>query len=194
MNQTPDGKAQDDQNRKPFLPGGLWYIVLAGAGLFSVLYWFSRAFSVTTEKYAFWVQGGVNILIFGAILVQALIYRRQWDAMQNSIDRTDKIIEEMQAQRRLMGSLAESEIRQSEIMFKSLSETHQIVVQNERAVEAAEQSASVAERAFHSSERPHFGITGITTQFEAGKAFHVSITFMNGGKTPSVALLRHSWS
>lgn len=81
MNESPNGQTDNQQNNKPFLPGGLWYILLAGVGLLGVLYWLSRAFLVTTDQYTFLVLGGANILIFLAILVQALIYRRQWDAM-----------------------------------------------------------------------------------------------------------------
>lgn len=88
MNERPNRKTSNHQDRKPFLPSGLWYIVATGIGLFSILYYLSRAFSITTEKYTFLVLGGANILIFAAILLQALIYSRQWAVMQEQRDIT----------------------------------------------------------------------------------------------------------
>jgi hypothetical protein len=88
MNEEHHGKGSQQQDNKPFLPGGLWYIVLAGAILFGLLYWLSRVFAITTEKHTFLVLGGANILIFLAILVQALIYRRQWDSMVEVVTAT----------------------------------------------------------------------------------------------------------
>jgi hypothetical protein len=85
VNEKPNSESGEQQNKKPFLPGGLWYILAAGAILFGLLYRLSRVFTVTTEKYTFLVLGGANVLIFLAILVQALIYRRQWDAMTEAV-------------------------------------------------------------------------------------------------------------
>jgi hypothetical protein len=86
VNKRLDGKTNHQQHNKPFLRGGLWYILLAGVGLFLVLFMLSRSFSVTSERYTFFVTGGVNVLIFLGILAQVLIYRRQWDAMTQSTE------------------------------------------------------------------------------------------------------------
>jgi hypothetical protein len=88
VNETPSGQCDEGQNNKPFLPRGGLYIVLAGLGLGAALWWLSRAFGVTTEKYTFWMQGGANALIFLAILGQVLIYRRQWDVMERQWKQT----------------------------------------------------------------------------------------------------------
>ncbi|HEY5838412.1 MAG TPA: hypothetical protein VIT19_05195 [Pyrinomonadaceae bacterium] len=89
MNENPDS---DSPSQKTFLPHGFWYIVIVGFVLFALLLWLSRAFVATTEKYTFLVLGGANTLIFLAILVQALIYRRQWDAMQASLYENRKLV------------------------------------------------------------------------------------------------------
>jgi hypothetical protein len=85
-----DSQPENEPDHKPFLPRGLWYIVAGGVCLFGILYYLSRAFSLVTDRYAFIAQGGVNILIFLGILVQALIYRRQWDAMERSLFQAER--------------------------------------------------------------------------------------------------------
>jgi len=90
VNKTQDAHTSEHENDAPFLPRGLWYILATGFILFGILYWLSRAFAIKTEKYTFMVLGGANVLIFLAILLQALIYRRQWDAMQRTVKVTEK--------------------------------------------------------------------------------------------------------
>jgi hypothetical protein len=65
-----------EHGTRPFPYCGLVFVVLAVIGLFAVLVGLSRAFTLVTDKYTFFVLGGANILVFAAILLQALIYLR----------------------------------------------------------------------------------------------------------------------
>jgi hypothetical protein len=75
---------------------------------------------------------------------------------------------------------------QWQAMEKALEEQRKMVGQNERVAKATEKSAKTAEEAFHVGEAPYFGITGIGFHdFQAGYWPQLSISFMNGGKTPA---------
>src|SRR5437870_3206136 len=98
-------KSQDINHEKPdkpraiFSSSGLWIIGVVGtillAGIGSVAYYDvgEKSFRIN-----FMVASTLNLLIFVAILVQAFIYKRQWEAMQDGLDRTDRMIERMEAQ------------------------------------------------------------------------------------------------
>jgi hypothetical protein len=81
VDQEKNGQQSRKDNKQPFPYQGLVSIVPAVFILFGVLYGLSRAFGITTERYTFFVLGGANILVFAAILFQALIYLRM--AWQN---------------------------------------------------------------------------------------------------------------
>jgi hypothetical protein len=86
MPQTEDSKSGKQPKYKKFFPGGFWWIVLVAVTLSGVAVYLSRAFTKQTEQYIFIAQAVLNVLIFAAILVQALIYRRQWDSMEQSVE------------------------------------------------------------------------------------------------------------
>src|SRR5437763_1161879 len=86
MNEQPNRNENYKQNKKPFFRGGWLLIFLASIGLSLILYRLSLPFGIITERYTFMVAGGVNVLIFLAILAQLLIYGRQWEAMEESTE------------------------------------------------------------------------------------------------------------
>jgi hypothetical protein len=128
-----------------------------GAGGIWFLIWASVVFVDATSQITFIVGSAINLLIFLSIVAQACIYWGQRNIMKE----------------------------QWEAMRSALIQNSKMITQNERAMKAAEASALTAERAFHSSERPHFGITKIKMHFAANDHPLIDIEFMNGGKTPA---------
>lgn len=128
----------------------LWVFgLIACAALAIVALWFSsRLLDKQISDPVQFVTGNLlNALIFGAIVAQVLIYRKQrdimkqqWDSMEQGVKRTDRVIDEMQ-----------------------------------RQLEATR----IAERAY-------VGIDTIDlVDLEAGKRPHVSVRFLNAGRTPA---------
>lgn len=89
----------------------------------------------------FVVVSALPLFTLIAIVYQAVVYRRQWNAMRDSLKQTDKVIGKMQAQ------LSEIQ-KQSGIMDNSLVETRNLVKHTERGIEVAEQNAQYAQRAY----------------------------------------------
>jgi hypothetical protein len=156
----------------------------------------SKAPADNGPKITDWAQAITSVFILAVIIVQAGIYwkqrdimARQWITMRRGLVQTRRLIR-----------LNESQSIQNEMALRAAQRhanatLHQMRAQSEAmksqadaaliAAKAAEESARIAQHSFHTSERPHFGITGIDMAFEVGRAFSVSIVFMNGGKTPA---------
>ncbi|MCA1577397.1 MAG: hypothetical protein LC794_08550 [Acidobacteria bacterium] len=66
----------------------------AGGGV-ALLDWASRSIDDVATALNFFAQNTFSLLIFLAVIVQAVISNRQWRAMKDSVDRTDTIIENM---------------------------------------------------------------------------------------------------
>jgi len=92
MRQTEKPKDSKCPKNKVFFRGGFWWIVLGASVLSGVVIRLSWVFESQTSQYTFIAQGVLNILIFAAILVQALIYRRQWDAMTDTLGETRQVV------------------------------------------------------------------------------------------------------
>jgi|SRR5712692_7473039 len=65
---------------------GLWWIVLAGGVLFLVLLFVSVYLPNLTERVKFFTVTALSLLVVVVIAVQAYIYRRQWEAMENQTE------------------------------------------------------------------------------------------------------------
>src|SRR5438094_6873661 len=77
---------------------GLWWILIAG-GIFLVALLVLNIFLPNlTERVKFFTVNALSLLVVAIIAVQAYIYRRQWGAMERSLERTDKVIDKMQGQ------------------------------------------------------------------------------------------------
>lgn len=92
MNETEDAENGEQSQNNVFFRGGFYWIALGALILSGVVLWLSRVFGQQTEQYSFIAQAVVNVLIFAAILVQALIYRRQWDAMRSGLVHSKRAI------------------------------------------------------------------------------------------------------
>jgi hypothetical protein len=75
-----------------------------------------------------------------AIVYQAVVYRRQWNVMLDSMRQTDRVIDKMQAQ---LTAVRE----QTGVMQSSLTETQKMVEHSERGVQIAQQNMEYAQRA-----------------------------------------------
>jgi len=163
---------QTDNSQKPkqkvFFRGGFWWITIGATILIGTVIRLSRVFATQAEQYTFIAQAVVNVLIFAAILVQALIYRRQWqvmegqwDAMQEGLNQTDRVIEKMQGQWDAMES-------QAKIMKESLAETRAMTKITEQSVEVARQAMVIGTQAYvgvHSLEA-HLGNETVILRLE----------------------------
>ena len=68
-----------------FFRGGFWWIALGALVLVAVVIRYWRVFDTVPAQYTFSGQSVLNVLIAATIVVQALIYRRQWDEMRASL-------------------------------------------------------------------------------------------------------------
>jgi hypothetical protein len=86
MNQSIQTKRGKRGHKKNLFNAKFW-LVLAGmvALTIAVVYW-SRAFTLQTERYAFIAQQMFNVFILTAVVVQALIYQGQLNAMTVAIN------------------------------------------------------------------------------------------------------------
>jgi hypothetical protein len=75
--------------------GGLFAATGVGVAL---LDWASRAIDDVAAALNFFTQNTFSLLLFLAVIVQAVISNKQWRAMKDSVERTDTIIENMQGQ------------------------------------------------------------------------------------------------
>jgi hypothetical protein len=114
----------------------------------------------------FMVASALPLFTLFAIIYQAVVYRRQWNAMQASLKQTDRVIEKMD---------------------ETLEEQRKLVVQNERAVKAAEDSAKHAEESLRVSQRAYVGLKMRPTieWTEEGDHPVVTLYFTNAGHTPA---------
>ncbi|HYR75589.1 MAG TPA: hypothetical protein VEM96_07075 [Pyrinomonadaceae bacterium] len=153
------GKADKKDDRTSH--AGLWWICIAGGVLLATLLFLSIFLPSLTERVKFFTLNALSLLVLTVIAVQAYIYRRQWEVIE----------------------------RQESVMRESLVETRNLVVQNERAVKAAEDNAKTAQEALSAGERAYLVIEDMQlTPTHVGDNWAVTITLFNGGRTPSWGL------
>jgi hypothetical protein len=83
---------QDVKPGKPnnYISGG-WLLAIGGfalAGLVAIAWLGIWLFDKGNERATFISAASINVLILAAVLLQAFIYRRQWDAMQSGLNLT----------------------------------------------------------------------------------------------------------
>lgn len=93
-----NGNEIADDKKKVFDPG-IQRILWGASGLLIVLLVFT--FTQRTGRVPFFTQNFLSLVVLVVIAIQAYIYRGQWQAMQDSLERTDKVITEMEQQRTL---------------------------------------------------------------------------------------------
>jgi len=142
-------------------------IAAAGSGGFVFLFLVAWLLLPLSAKIIpFIVAGALPLFTLYAVIYQAIVYRRQWNAMRSALKQTDRVIDRMQAQ---LSAIRE----QTTVMQDSLIEAQKMVRHSERGVEIAEQSMKYAQRAFVS-----------ITKKELSRS-HFVIYVENSGNTPA---------
>ncbi len=96
----PNGNAQDEKERnnsdkkpiewKGWIPFFL-LIILAGGLLFGLAAMAVALNQTNKDSLTFFVTAGINVLIFIAIVIQAYIYKGQWQVMEQAATQTDNM-------------------------------------------------------------------------------------------------------
>jgi len=151
---------------------------IGGAGFWWLL-WASQAFDRASDAVTFVTGGSLTLAILLVAVVQACVYwsqrgvmRKQWDAMERSVGRTDRIIEKMGGQLKAMED--------------SLTETRKMVNQNERAVKAAEDSVEVAQNHMIHAQRAYVMFQSASVEFLSDTRLAVAFAIKNFGNTPAL--------
>lgn len=152
---------------------------IAVAGLLVTSIWWPNL----TERTKFFTGNLLNLVIALAVVAQVLIYRKQrdimkqqWQAMNDGLERTDQVIENMQGQLTVIETQAGFMEAQTEAALKAADMAMGQLIMMQRQ-----------EQAQHAGEAPYFGILGTPDikGIEPGRTPKVSIIFMNGGRTPA---------
>jgi hypothetical protein len=142
---------------------------VAGAGIGGLVFLFLIAWlllPLSAKIIPFVVAAALPLFTLLAVIYQAIVYRRQWNAMQSALKQTDRVIEKMQAQ---LTAIRE----QTGVMQNSLTETQKMAKHSERGTEIAKQNMECGQRAYVS----------ITKKELRRGAFLVYIE--NSGNTPA---------
>jgi hypothetical protein len=189
-----------------------WSLIVGAIGLL-VLIVVSVYHPHLTERVKFLVGSSLSLFVLLAVIVQAVIYRGQWKAMQEQ--RTvmgdqlktmrDSLTQNQQAMEKswlfasaqgiatceqliamreqtwaMRGQLAAIQ-KQAAIMSDGLTETRNVVAQNERVIEVAEENTRVFEQKTIDTNRAY--VTASIETIEEGFQFHLGID--NSGNTPA---------
>jgi hypothetical protein len=125
------------------------------------------------------------------IVVQAIIYRKQWGAMDRNLELTGDVIDKMQGQldatkeavEMAKGQLVAMQ-HQEQAQFSQLEESRKLVAQNERAVKAAEDSLKTANQNMIFAQRAYITISHGSVQ-ATGNEVLFSLRLENSGSTPA---------
>jgi hypothetical protein len=148
----------------------VWSII-AGAIVVLILLFVSLFFPNLTERTKFFTTNALSALVLDVIIVQAYIYRKQWQAMREQRDA-------MKAQLGAMHDQARS-------LKDTLVETRNLISQNERTIKAAERSIQIAEKSMILAQRAWVTVTHghIIQPATIDPTFELKIT--NSGNTPA---------
>jgi len=93
---------------------GLWIIIGVGIAVLLIVIIVGAVF-VDSQKIRFITEFSLTVALATLVGVQAYIYRKQWDAMerqgkamQDGLERTDKVIDKMEAQSEILRKQAKS--------------------------------------------------------------------------------------
>src|SRR6266496_765401 len=153
------------------LPKSLRWVFIVGGVLAVVLLLVSIFHPYMTERVKFFTVNALSLLVLVAIVVQAIIYRRQWAVMEQ--------------QRSAMKGQLDAITKQATIM----SEQRNVMERQLKATEKAADAAYVAQRAY-------IGVSGlkitssavippVTAQIIVGTVPTLHVTWHNGGGTPA---------
>jgi hypothetical protein len=163
-NRTIDG--QKTENGRKLSKRDIYSITAVSLGGLLFLFLIAWLLLPLSPKIVpFLVAAGLPLFTLIAIVYQAVVYRRQWNAMLDAQNQADRVIEKMD---------------------ETLEEQRKLVVQNERAVKAAEDSAKHAEESLRVSQRAYIGLrTHPTIVWTEDNHPVVTLYFTNAGHTPA---------
>lgn len=161
------GQHDADDNQKLSEWADVGGIAAASAiGLIGLLLIAWLLLPVSGKIVPFVVAGALPLFTLVVVFYQAIVYRRQWNAMLAAMKQTDRVIDKMQAQ--------VNEIqKQSGILDKTLAETAKMAEHSERGIEVARENTEYAQRAY----------VTVTQKAFTGTGFSVAIE--NSGNTPA---------
>ena len=106
-NQTDSNKNIKTEERNKNAQRGLLRIIGVGATIFLVVI-IVGSFFVDTQKIRFITEFGLTVALATLVAVQAYIYQRQWEAMDQNLARTDRMIVKMGEQSEFMKTQAQA--------------------------------------------------------------------------------------
>lgn len=161
------------------LPVGLWAVFVIGGVLLLALLLVSIFHPSMAERTKFFTVNALSLLVLVAIVTQAIIYRRQWAVMEKqgrSVREQLAIMDETLAEYRKVSVIAEYQYKVAAIAAEF----------TERNAKAAEKNVEFAKEAFEAGECAYFGVRALgIADIIAGRKPRVTVTLMNGGKTPA---------
>lgn len=125
----------------------------------------------------FVVAAALPLFTLFAIIYQAVVYRRQWRAMEQALGQTEQVIGQMQAQ------LAASE-KQALIMEGSLDATQKLVEHSEKQARIMEGSLDATQKLVEHSEASMRAYVTVTKREPSATGF--TLTIENSGNTPAI--------
>lgn len=156
------GKADNDWKLALTDVGLISGVAVGGLGLLIVL-----SFWLAVGRIPFIVGAAVPLLTLLAVIYQAVVYRRQWNAMERALKQTDSVIAQMQHQ--LIASNNATEVAKQQL-FESKKQTAN-----------SEASLIIAQRGIEHAQRAYVSIVG--REF-FGDGFNLVVE--NSGNTPAL--------
>jgi hypothetical protein len=193
------------------MPTGLRRIFVVGGILLAVLLVVSIFAPYMSERVKFFTVNALSILVLVAIVVQAYIYRRQWETMDRQLTafenqtaqnewafranqrHANATQAQMEKQSTAMQGQLDAMERQAQLMSESLIISSSAIAVSERNAIAAELSAKAAERSvevmresYIATTRAYIGIRRIVIgALVVGQIPTVTVVWHNGGNTPA---------
>lgn len=118
-----------NQSDSDLLGGYRWQVVFFSAVAFLLLVLVSRYLPYLQERAKFFTENALSLSILIAVIIQAIISTKQWKAMTDGVERTDRVVEKMQVQLEVMKDQAKAATAQAELAAKQI----ELMVLNECA-------------------------------------------------------------
>lgn len=112
-----------------------WKLVFWGTVAFLALIFVSVNLPYLKDRAKFFTENALSLSILIAVIVQAIISNRQWRAMTDGLERTDRVIDKMQGQLVVMedqakAATAQAELAAKQVEFMVLKECAYITIDN----------------------------------------------------------------
>jgi hypothetical protein len=124
------------------------------------------SFWLVAGRVPFIVGAAVSVFTLIAIIYQAVVYRRQWNVMQQSLRQTEQVITKMQSQ-----IIAARD--QTEVLKKALAESEKMTSHTEASIAITQSGIEHAQRAYVTVVKREWGNNAFV------------LTLENSGNTPA---------